>query len=57
MDELKKHIYDENNGLHYTLPAPELVAMPLRRHPQCGGRQRAELSSRLMNPGSRSMTR
>lgn len=19
MDELKKHIYDENNGLHYTL--------------------------------------
>src|SRR3954466_14849067 len=36
---------------------PELVATPLRRRPQCGGRQRGELNSRPTNPGSRSMTR
>ena len=34
-------------------PAPELVATPLWCRLQCGGRQRAELSSRPMSPGSR----
>ena len=37
--------------------AAELVATPLRRCPWCGGRQRAELNSRPMNPGSHSTTR
>ena len=37
--------------------APELVVTPLWRHPQHRGRQRAELNSRPMNPGSLSATR
>src|SRR3954464_11458665 len=49
-------LYSWGLGGHLAAPpgpppvALELVATPLRHRPQCGGRQRAELSSRPMNP-------